>query len=199
MGFRQFQDALARFEHSSAVVVRHHAFELDAHAPLVYPGSLDEMLAAKYAVTVAQASELNGRVRDTARQLGMTWSLDLVRPANTFDAHRVIAHAATQQRQDAMIERLFRAYFSDGYLISDRETLSTIALEAGVVETDRMLASNEFVEVVRHDEHLASKIGITGVPAYIFDGHLFVSGAQGSDAMLDAMHTAWAERGEQSA
>lgn len=198
LGFRQFHDALAQYENAGGVVVRHHAFELDPHAPLAYLGTLDEMLATKYALPIERASAMNERVQDSARQMGMQWSLASARPTNTFDAHRVVAHAATQGRQGEMLERLFRAYFSEGYLISDRETLSSLALEVGVLGADNMLASNKFAEAVRHDEHLAAEIGITGVPAFVFDGALRVSGAQGSDTMLDALHSAWAGRREQS-
>jgi predicted DsbA family dithiol-disulfide isomerase len=199
LGLRQFHDALARFERADDVIVRHHAFELDPQAPLTYPGTLDEMLAAKYAMPIERASVLNARVEESARQLGMQWSLASARPTNTFDAHRVVALAATQERQGEMLERLFRAYFSEGLLLSDPATLSLLALEVGVVGTDSMLTGNEFVDAVRRDENLAAEIGITGVPALIFDGHLHVSGAQGSDAMLDALHTAWAGRRELSA
>jgi predicted DsbA family dithiol-disulfide isomerase len=198
LGFRQFHDALARYENADDVVIRHHAFELDPHAPLAYPGTFDEMLAAKYAIPIEQASAMNERVQDSARQMGMQWSLASARPTNTFDAHRVVAHAATQGRQGEMLERLFRAYFSEGHLISDPETLSSLALEVGVLGADNMLASDKFAEVVRHDEQRAARIGITGVPAFLFDGALRVSGAQGSDTMLDALHTAWAGRREQS-
>jgi predicted DsbA family dithiol-disulfide isomerase len=199
LGFRQFHDALARFEHADDVIVRHHAFELDPHADSSYPGTLDEMLAAKYAVSIERARALNARAEESARKLGMQWSLASARPTNTFDAHRVVALAATQERQGEMLERLFRAYFSEGALLSDPATLSALALEVGVVGSDGMLSGNEFVDAVRHDESLAAKIGVTGVPALIFDGHVHVSGAQGSDAMLGALHTAWAGRREQSA
>jgi predicted DsbA family dithiol-disulfide isomerase len=199
LGLRQFHDALGRFEHTDDVIVRHHAFELDPHAPPTYPGTLDELLAAKYAMPIERAQALNARVEESARQLGMQWSLANARPTNSFDAHRVVTLAATQERQGEMLERLFRAYFSDGALLSDPATLSSLALEVGVVGTDHMLTSNKFADAVRHDENLAAKIGITGVPALIFDGHVHVSGAQGSDAMCDALHTAWAGRRQQSA
>jgi predicted DsbA family dithiol-disulfide isomerase len=129
----------------------------------------------------------------------MQWSLASARPTNTFDAHRVVALASTQERQEEMLERLFRAYFSEGALISDPATLSSLTLEVGVVGADGMLSGNEFIDAARHDENIAAKIGVPGVPALIFDGHVKVSGAQGPDAMLDALHTAWAGRREQSA
>ncbi len=198
LGFRQLHDALGRFEGASAVIVRHHAFELDPRAPLALASSLDALLATKYAMPIERAHALNERVSKSAREMGMTWSLSAARPANTFDAHRVVAHAATQGRQDEMLERLFRAYFSEGRLISDAKTLTSLALEVGVVGTDHMLAGIEFAEAVRHDEQLAFKLGITGVPALVFNGSVHVSGAQGAEVMLQALTTAAIEPIEQS-
>ncbi len=194
LGQRQLRDALERFDARDTVVVRHHAFELDPHATRAYPGSLDEMLAAKYSMPLAQAHALNQRVVDAASHLGMQWNLDIARPTNTFDAHRVIALATAQGRGSAMSERLFRAYFSEGELISDVATLVNMAAQVGVTGADVVLLGDDYTDAVRQDEHLAARIGITGVPALIFDGSLHVSGAQGSDAMLDALRTAWARR-----
>ena len=199
LGFRQFHDALDRFDSAADVVVRHHAFELDPHAALADGQNLNEMLAAKYSMTIERAALLNQRVENNARELGMEWSLADAQPTNAFDAHRVIALAGTHGRQEEMLERLFRAYFSEGLVVSDHDTLVALALEAGVTGVDRMLAGNEFADAVHHDEYLAAQIGLTSGPALIFDGRVHVSGAQGSSAMLEALENAWSERTDRPA
>ena len=196
LGQRHFRDALTRFEHATAVVVQRRAFELDPHAPLTYPGSLDEMLAVKYSLPLAHAHALNQRVAEGARQLGMERPMDAARPTNTFDAHRVIALAATQGLADVMSERLFRAYFSEGHLLSDAPTLARLADEVGVRGVATTLAGDDFVDRVRQDEREASRRGISGVPAFVMNGDVHVTGAQGADVMLDALRRAWARREE---
>jgi predicted DsbA family dithiol-disulfide isomerase len=199
LGFHQFHDALSRFENGDDVVVRHHAFELDVHAPSDYLGTLNEILAEKYSMPIERAAALNRRMEDSAREWGMEWSLELARYTNSFDAHRVIALAARQELQDPMLERLFRAYFSDGLLVSDHDTLARLAAETHVDGVESLFAGDDFADSVRHDESLATKIGITGVPALIFDGRIHVSGAKGADVMLDALHRAWSESSEMPA
>lgn len=198
LGHRQLHDALARFEHRASVDVRYHAFELDPRAPLADGTALNEMLASKYSITLAQAAAMNQRVADLAQELGMSWRLERAQPTNTFDAHRVIAHAARQGRQVEMLERLFRAYFCDGELVSDPATLTRLATAAGVTGVADVLESDLGAQEVRDDESLASRIGITGVPALIFDRRIHVSGAQGTDAMYDALNTAWSQHVETS-
>jgi len=129
----------------------------------------------------------------------MEWSLADAQPTNTFDAHRVIAMANTQGRQEQMLGRLFRAYFSEGRVVSDHDTLVALALETGVIGVEEMLVGDEFADAVRGDENLAAKIGITGVPALIFDGRFHLSGAQGMNAMLEALENSWSERSDRSA
>jgi predicted DsbA family dithiol-disulfide isomerase len=191
LGFQQFHEALESFEHREEVTIRHHAFELDPRASAPYSGTLNELLATKYSLPLERAAELNQRVEHSATELGLTWALDRARPTNTFDAHRVIALAAEQGRQEPMLERLFRAYFSDGLLVSDPETLTHLATEVGVEGADEVVRGHDFEESVRRDEALAAERGITGVPALIFDERIHVSGARGTDVMLLALRDAW--------
>jgi predicted DsbA family dithiol-disulfide isomerase len=194
IGFHQLRDALSRFDHADEVLVRHHAFELDPHAADHFDGSLDVMLATKYSIPLEHAAALNQRVQESALAHGMEWSLSRARPTNSFDAHRLVAVAANLGRQEAMLERLFRAYFSEGLLLSDHHVLASLAREVGVDGADGVLASDHFADEVRYDEALAAKIGISGVPAFILDGRVHVSGARGSDVLLEELARAWGER-----
>jgi predicted DsbA family dithiol-disulfide isomerase len=93
-----------------------------------------------------------------------------------------------------MLERLFRAYFSDGLLVSDRETLVVLAQEVGVEGVDALLDGDALADAVRLDEQRAHQLGINGVPALIFNSDVLVSGAQGADAMLEALNEARSNR-----
>lgn len=191
LGSRQLHQALKLFAHGDEVVVHHHAFELDPHARLTYEGSLDEMLAAKYSVSLERARELNQRLERQAAELGMSWSLQTAQPTNTFDAHRLIALSATQDKSDVMSERLFRAYFCDGLLISDHELLSELAEEVGVSDAPLLWETEAFANDVRADEASAERLGISGVPAFLIDNAYMVPGAQGAEKIADVLQRAW--------
>ena len=145
-------------------------------------------------MSVERARALNERMEDQARAFEMEWHLDRARPTNTFDAHRLIALAASQGRDGAMSERLFRAHFSEGELVSDRATLSSLALEVGVTGTGDLWAGDLYADVVRGDEDAAQELGITGVPAILVDGKFMVLGAQGAERLLDVLGRAWQRR-----
>jgi predicted DsbA family dithiol-disulfide isomerase len=194
LGTRQLAEALVRFEHRDGVVLRHRAFELDPRAQLAYDRPLAELVAAKYAIPVSQVHTMHERLVSNAEALDMTWSLDSAQPTNTFDAHRVIALASSQGLGDEMSERLFRAYFSEGELVSDHARLSEMARQVGVSDVDELWTSDSYADVVRADEAVANELGITGVPSMLMDSKFMVSGAQGPDQILDVLQRAWARR-----
>jgi predicted DsbA family dithiol-disulfide isomerase len=191
LGKRQLSAALDQFEHRDDVVLRHRAFELDPNASGDYQLTLDELLATKYGMPIERARSLNAKLESDATALGMQWAMTKARPTNTFDAHRLIALAETQHLGDAMSERLFRAYFCEGQLLSDRDTLNTLGNEVGVSGIDELWRSDVFTSDVRDDELHAHELGISGVPTLLLDEKFMVVGAQGAEQILDVLTRAW--------
>jgi predicted DsbA family dithiol-disulfide isomerase len=196
IGKRRFEAALASFEHADELNVTWRSFELDPSAPAERHGDRTEGLARKYGMTIAQAREAEQRVTDTAAQAGLDFRFDIARSGATFDAHRVVHLAAEHGLQDAMKERLLHAYFSEGALMSDHDTLTRLAVEVGVPEDEvrETLAGDRFAQAVRDDERSAAELGISAVPTFIFDRQVGVSGAQDPEMMLRLLQEGWARR-----
>lgn len=157
-------------------------------------GSLNDMLAKKMGVSVAQAAAMNRHVTDLAAQEGLDYQLDRARPGNTFDAHRLIHLAAAHGRQAEAKERLLRAYFSEGLPIGDHETLVGLGAELGLDadEVRATLAGDAYAAEVRADQRRAAALGIRGVPFFVLNEQFGVSGAQPAEVLLDALEQAWA-------
>jgi predicted DsbA family dithiol-disulfide isomerase len=79
--------------------------------------------------------------------------------------------------------------------MSDHATLVRLAVEAGLDEAEatEVLSSDQYADEVRADEAQAHSLGINGVPFFVFDRRLAVSGAQSPQILLSALHQAWAE------
>ena len=114
------------------------------------------------------------------------------RTPNTFSAHRLIWYAAQQGKQDEVVENLFRAYFLEGKNIGDLKTLAHVAVEAGLdrTETDTFLASEKGVVEVRAEEAVGRRLGISGVPYFVLNGSISISGAQPADIFVSAIRQA---------
>jgi predicted DsbA family dithiol-disulfide isomerase len=192
IGKRRFENALARFEHRDQVQVVFHSFELDPGAQASPAGSIPERLAAKYRISLEQAVQQNERLARMAAAEGLDFHFDKAQPGNTFDAHRVLHLAREHGKQAQMKERLFRAYFTEGEQLGDRETLIRLAHESGL-DARGVLESDDYAEEVREDERLASDLGINGVPFFVLNGRYGVSGAQPADLLVSALEQVWNE------
>jgi predicted DsbA family dithiol-disulfide isomerase len=196
VGKRRLEDALARFDHAADVDVVWRAFELDPSAPATYEGDNVDRLARKYGVPRAQAEAMNERVTRIADEEGLTFRLDIARPGNTLDAHRLLHLGADRGVQDVLKEQLLAAYQTRGEAIGDHDVLVRAAVAAGMDEGEvrDVLNSDRYTDEVRADENAAREIGATGVPFFVFDGRYAVSGAQPSDVLLQLLERTWSER-----
>jgi len=192
VGKRRLEAALRSF--GEPVAIEWKAFELDPRAPTAREQiqSLPERLAAKYGRTKAQAEAMLAQMTETGAAEGLELRFDRALTANTFDAHRVIHLGGVRGLQTEVKERLFRGYFTDGELLSDHPTLVRLAAEVGLPadEVARMLASEQYAKEVRADEAEARSLGISGVPFFVIDGRVGISGAQAPDALLSALRQA---------
>jgi predicted DsbA family dithiol-disulfide isomerase len=196
IGKRRFEAALAEFPHRDDVQVVWRSFELDPGAPAEREGDYATRLSRKYGVPVDQAQLMIDRMVDNGAGDGLDFRFDRSRAGNTFDAHRLLHLAAERGVQDAVKERFFRATFTEGEPIGDRATLVRLAADAGLdaEEAAEALAAGAYADEVRADEREAGRLGVSGVPFFVFDGRYGVSGAQSSDVLLDVLERAWSEQ-----
>lgn len=196
IGKRRFEAALAQFEHRDDVRVTWRSFELDPTAPPERPGDRAARLAEKYGISVEQARQMERQVTDAAAGEGLDFRFDIARSGATFDAHRIVHLAAAHGLQVEMKERLLRAYFTEGALMSDHDTLVRLAVEVGLQEDDarQALASDQYSEEVRDDERTASRFGISAVPTFVVDRSIGASGAHPPEALLELLRKGWENR-----
>jgi predicted DsbA family dithiol-disulfide isomerase len=196
VGKRRFEAALAGFEHRDEVNVTWRSFELDPEAPSERLEDRATHLAQKYGTTRERAVEMQRSMTEAAAGDGLEFRFDIARAGNTFDAHRLTHLAAAHGLQDAMKERLMRAYLTEGELISAAETLARLADEVGLPEDEvrELLATERFAEEVRDDERAAMSLGINAVPFFVVDRALGASGAHPPEALRQLLERGWEQR-----
>ncbi|MDV6375671.1 DsbA family oxidoreductase [Deinococcus arenicola] len=195
IGKRRFEAALHDFPQREQVEVVWHSFELDPSAPVDNSRSMRDVLAGKYGRTSAQAQEMMDSMTTTAAGEGLEYHFEKTRLTNTFLAHQLLHLAAEHGQQDALKERLLRAYMSEGQNVGDLDTLVALAQETGLDGAEARLAleSGNYAQAVREDEAQAQQLGINGVPFFVLGGKYGVSGAQGADVLRGALEQVWAE------
>lgn len=195
IGRRRFEKALNQFEHRDQVEVIWRSYQLDPNAPRDFAGNVNDLLVQRYGMSRKQAESTHVRVTALAAQEGLDYHMDKAHPVNSLDAHRLIHLAAQHHLQSEMKERLQKAYFTDGLVISDHDTLVQLAVEVGLDmgEVRQMLESNAFASAVRADVRRAQMLGSSGVPFFVFDEKYAVSGAQPVELFLTTLESTWAD------
>ena len=130
------------------------------------------------------------RVAAVGKEVGIAFDFDAITvQPNTLNAHRLMHHAAAKGREDAVAESLFRGYFQEGAVLTDLPQLTTLGVRAGL-EPDALsayLSSDEDRDVVLAADLEARQAGIGGVPFFIFNRRVAVSGAHEPGVLLEAM------------
>jgi len=189
IGKRRLELALDKFEYTNEVEIVFRSFELDPNAKKVYSENIHELIAKKYSIPLEQAKASNNQLVNQAKELGLNYNFDDLQPTNTFDAHRLVHYAKSENKINELTERLLKAYFVDSLNLSDIKVLSKLALEVGLDEDKALsiLESDKYSSDVRLDEELASNIGVTGVPFFVFNNKYAVSGAQPPELFLEVL------------
>jgi predicted DsbA family dithiol-disulfide isomerase len=138
------------------------------------------------------------RMIEAAASEGLTYAPDKIqRQPNTLDCHRLILWADQQQGSGPrMKQRLMSLYFAEGADLTDREVLVKAAADCGLDATQvrELLATDTDVDTVTRAAEQAKAAGIDGVPMFIFNGVLAVSGAQSPEYLVSAMERSIEER-----
>lgn len=197
IGKRHYEQAVKEFADANNLEVEWKSFQLDPSIPKPYTEgkNMYEYLAERKGFSVDQSKQMHANVVQMAAKAGLNYDFDKAVVANSWDAHRVIQLAKKQGLGDAIEERFFKAYFTEGKDMADHATLVQLGKEAGLEEArvKQVLESDEYSNEVRADIQRAQNVGVTGVPFFVFNDKYAVSGAQPSGVFLETLQKSFEE------
>ena len=190
IGKRRLELALTeyaqRYPERPAPLVRWHPFQLNPDMPEAGMSRVD-YVRQKFG---DRADTVYDRVKAVGRSLDIPFAIDAIaRQPNTAVAHSLIGLAEVGVTQQKLVEALFQAYFLEGVDLTQRNELERLALGAGLSAEDvrACLDSEEAREHVRASDERARQMGVQGVPFFIFNNQVGVSGAHEPETLLQAM------------
>lgn len=190
LGKRRLELALEQLEGQISADIAWHPFQLQPDVPAEGLDSF-EHLAGKLGGPDA-VRQAHQRLTALGAEIGLTYDFAKARILpNTFDAHRLI-HWAGQEGldvQNRLVDLLFKGNFEDGLDLGKKDVLVRLAREAGMdgEVVARLLESDADARETRDEIAGMQKMGVTGVPFFIFENSYAVSGAQAVDAFVSAM------------
>jgi len=196
IGKRHYEKAVQQFAHAQDIELEWHSFQLDPSLPKPASDlSVYEYLARRKGISHEQSEAMHANVVQMAKNAGLDYHFEKAVVANSFDAHRLIQFAKTNGLGDEAEELLFKAYFTDGKDMCDPSTLLELAKKIGLNEAEaaKVLNGDAFAADVKKDIDTAGKIGVTGVPFFVFNRKYAVSGAQPSSTFLNVLNKSFEE------
>ena len=190
LGKRNLEIALEQLGDPS-IEVTWRPFQLDPTTP---PEGVDRKTYFERKFGSLEAiAPAHARLVEMGRKVGIDYRFDdIKRTPNTLDAHRVIRWANEAGLGNAMVDRLFRAYFTEARDIGDRELLADLAAEVGLERSviAARLTAGEDRDSVRQEMEEAQRMGVTGVPCIIVNHRYAVMGAQPPATIIEAIRQA---------
>ena len=143
-----------------------------------------------------RSTAMGDAIRSEGAGEGLDFAFDkIAKTPNSLDSHRLIRWSTNTGVQDEVVERLFRAYFVEGRDIGDAQVLTDIAGEAGMdaARVAELLAKDSDLAAVEREAGMANQMGISGVPTFIFDSKMMISGAREPEVLVKIIDKALAE------
>lgn len=201
LGKRRLEKALHDSGLEAEAEITWKSFQLNPDMENVPGKTIETYLAETKGWSLDQIRKNHARLTQSAAEMGLLYDFDKAVVANSFDAHRLVQLAKTRGLGDAMEERLFKAYFSEGGNIADSATLRRLAVDAGLpaADAEAVLADKKaYARDVLEDVREAQELGVNGVPFFVFDRKFAVSGAQDTAVFIKALTKAHEENKEGS-
>lgn len=196
IGKRNYEEAISKFKDARHIELVWKSFQLDPTVPTEkVEQSNYEYLASRKGWSMKQCMEIHESVTKTAKKAGLTYNFDNAKVANSFNAHRIIQFAKTKGWGDQAEEQFFRAYFTDGKDLNDKNDLIAIGKLIGLTEaeTETALTDETYANAVNADIREAGQLGVQGVPFFVMDRKYAVSGAQDPKVFLQTIEKAFEE------
>jgi predicted DsbA family dithiol-disulfide isomerase len=172
------------------IEVEYMSYELDPHNTPAKGITMVAMLMDKYGMSELDAIANVERVDQMAHTAGLAFEGARAVQANTFKAHKVMQFAKTKDLGTLLFERYYQYHFVEGKDLSDDAVLVEGAIAVGLNEQEvhDVLNHDDFGLSVRNDEAWATQNGVRGVPFYLIDDQVSLSGAQPVEVFKEAIN-----------
>jgi predicted DsbA family dithiol-disulfide isomerase len=192
LGEKKLEKALDEFQDKDNVEITFRSFQLDPNEVKHERGDYYEFISKKYGVPYESAKSRMDATKSEAAKFGLNYRYDIMIRNNTSLAHQAVKFAKDEGKEKLLVDSFFKAYFEEGGDLGNLDTLLSLAGKVGLNtgKLEKILKENSHLSKVTDDQKEASRIGITGVPFFVINGKVAVSGAQSIEHFKEALNKA---------
>jgi len=202
IGKRRMEAALKQFPHTDEIELEWHSYELNPDLP---KGALDkniyQYMAQQFNTTEEEQKRSMQGLVSLAKSIGLDYNFDNLIVTNTNDALRLIKLANIYHRANEAEEILFKAYFTDGKNISNKDVLIELGTDIGLSEIEiiDMLSGDTFINDIKEDViYSEEKLNLQYIPFYLFNNKDVIQGSLTVDEYMEVLtksYNDWKQHG----
>lgn len=192
IGKKKLQQAIKKLNIADKVEIVWHSYQLDPYFPRGGSVPTSQYLLEKKGLTKDGLEATYQQLTSRGLQYGIDFQFGKALTFNTFDAHRLWQWSKTYDKGSGMKEALFEAYFTRGVDLSRRENLLNVVENMGLdrEEAGRILDSDDYGDSLNDDVYQARLLDVRGVPYFLVNGEMVISGAQDDRVFEQLLSTA---------
>ncbi|ADO84229.1 DsbA family oxidoreductase [Ilyobacter polytropus] len=192
LGEKKLEKALETFEDKENIEITFKSFQLNQNEVKHKQGNYYNFISNKYGIPYELAKERMDAIKNEASKVGLNYRYDIMIRNNTSLAHQAAKFAKDEGKEKIFVDRIFKGYFEEGADLGDLKNILFLAGEVGlnINKLENVLKEKSFLSEVTEDQEDASKLGINGVPFFIINDKIAVSGAQSIEHFKGALKKA---------
>lgn len=191
IGKNRLDIALKKLRPNYDISVSWRAFELNPRLPL--KGINRDLYLEQKFGSKSSAESIYGNIKSVALEDNLDINFELIKKTpNTRMSHRLVTATESTSKQNLLVDALFKSYFVLGENIGDKEVLLAIAKRLDLPdEVSQSIDNDHSINslVISQEKH-AETLGVSGVPAFIYDDMLLFTGAQSSETIYFSLKRA---------
>ncbi len=187
IGKNELEKAIHKLNAEDQVEIVWHSYQLDPNFPKGQAITSTKYLSERKGIPLAQVEAMSSQLAQQGKEYDIDFKFDKALSFNTFDAHRLIQWAKTQNKSHELKTALMNAYFSQAINLSESDKLLQVVSAVGldIKEAEELLKSDKFSDAVEEDIYQSRQLGIRGVPFFLINESASISGAQ-ADQVFEA-------------
>lgn len=202
IGVTNLEQALESFEYADEVTIEYKSFQLEPGAKYETNKTYLESMMERKQVPKENIQQLINQVSEMAKSVGLNYNFDEMKLTDSYLAHRIFQYAKEENKGYEYFDKLYKAFFENGKLISDPDVLIQVGSELSLSEEKiKEIIDNkeQYKQQVDTDIFEATQVGAQGVPFFVFNNKYGVSGTQPSEVFSQVLKQVHEESKKDSA
>ena len=187
IGKKQLEKAINKIDNIE-FDISYKPFQLDPTMPI---GGVDRKKYIDRKFGEDTAKEVGNKIREAGKLVGIEFNYEnIIKTPNTLNSHRILKWAEKESKQEEALELLFYSYFTEGIDIGNNEELVKIAKKLGLnaKKIEKDLDSDIDIKEIELEEWSYRDLGIAGVPTYILEDNMIITGSQSSETFINVFN-----------